>query len=181
MYSLNNNLEINEEYENVCPISMEKMKEPYTLACGHTFDKINIERWLEKKNDCPMCRKKQSKNESEKDKLEKELDEFRKLFDMNYISEYVKNLNDDDIEKTKNKLTSFLGTENESDIQEMINLSLKNILDMLKDDNNKNDNVIDVIKKASKKTEEDVKKSSKDKYDKTLSYFSKIINQKNPM
>lgn len=30
------NLEFNED-DNICPISMEQMIEPFTLACGHTF------------------------------------------------------------------------------------------------------------------------------------------------
>ena len=32
------------------------MTNPYMLKCGHSFDKKNIEKVIEKYNNCPVCR-----------------------------------------------------------------------------------------------------------------------------
>ena len=40
-----------------CPISGEKMKSPYVLDCGHSFEEAKIKEWMKKYNTCPICRK----------------------------------------------------------------------------------------------------------------------------
>jgi hypothetical protein len=43
-----------------CPISLELMNEPLMMRCGHTFEKssIHMHLVLNKREICPMCRKK---------------------------------------------------------------------------------------------------------------------------
>lgn len=46
----------------ICPISQERMKNPVVSTCGHTYEKIEIEGWVEKclkenkSPQCPLCR-----------------------------------------------------------------------------------------------------------------------------
>ena len=40
-----------------CPISQEVMRDPVSLACGHTFDRVSISEWLSANKLCPTCRK----------------------------------------------------------------------------------------------------------------------------
>ena len=40
-----------------CPISQEVMRDPVSLACGHTFDRVSINEWLSVSKLCPTCRK----------------------------------------------------------------------------------------------------------------------------
>ena len=49
------NSNVPEEY--LCPITHAIMKQPVSLACGHTFEKNALEHWLSQKNMCPTCRK----------------------------------------------------------------------------------------------------------------------------
>jgi hypothetical protein len=39
-----------------CPIGQEIMFIPTTTNCGHVFDISNINKWLEKHKECPICR-----------------------------------------------------------------------------------------------------------------------------
>ncbi len=40
-----------------CPISLQVMKDPAILSCGHTFDRASLNTWLSTSNECPSCRK----------------------------------------------------------------------------------------------------------------------------
>ena len=49
------------EYRNVftCPISQEMFQNPVTEGegtCGHTFERIYIEEWINRKHTCPLSR-----------------------------------------------------------------------------------------------------------------------------
>ncbi|KAL4486360.1 hypothetical protein ABPG72_007146 [Tetrahymena utriculariae] len=48
-----------EQNENIfCPISFVPMTDPYLLKnCGHSFQKETIDQCLQKKLECPLCRK----------------------------------------------------------------------------------------------------------------------------
>ncbi|KAL4450498.1 hypothetical protein ABPG74_019396 [Tetrahymena malaccensis] len=54
-----------EENENIfCPISFVPMTDPYLLKnCGHSFQKEAIDQCLEKKLECPLCRKQCTKDD----------------------------------------------------------------------------------------------------------------------
>ena len=39
-----------------CSISREIMEEPVITACGHTFERRQLEKWLSKNTNCPECR-----------------------------------------------------------------------------------------------------------------------------
>ncbi len=39
-----------------CPISLEVMKDPVLAKCSHSFERSEIESWLQKKTTCPVCR-----------------------------------------------------------------------------------------------------------------------------
>jgi hypothetical protein len=41
-----------------CPISLELMKDPVMIECGHSFDLESIQDYFRKHSDCPLCRKK---------------------------------------------------------------------------------------------------------------------------
>lgn len=41
---------------NQCTICLNNLFKPYVLACGHTFHKSCISRWLKKNHMCPLCR-----------------------------------------------------------------------------------------------------------------------------
>lgn len=61
-----------------CPISLELMKDPVIIECGHTFDLANILDYFNKFDDCPLCRQKVDKtrvyrNWSLRQVIEKEL------------------------------------------------------------------------------------------------------------
>ena len=45
-----------EESDNICPITHCKITTPFKLKCSHTFEKVAILEWLQKNNNCPMCR-----------------------------------------------------------------------------------------------------------------------------
>lgn len=47
----------NENDDNNCPISLDKMKNPAKTSCGHVFEKENIIMWIREKRTCPICRK----------------------------------------------------------------------------------------------------------------------------
>lgn len=50
-----------------CPISYEEFNDDDEIVitpCGHIFLKENIEEWLTKTNNCPMCRKNITKNKT---------------------------------------------------------------------------------------------------------------------
>ena len=55
MATIYSSSELPKEYE--CPIDMELMEDPVLAKCTHTFDRSNIEKWLEKHSSCPICRK----------------------------------------------------------------------------------------------------------------------------
>jgi hypothetical protein len=57
----------NDTNNNICPITYEKIVIPYSLQCGHIFEKESIEKWLKKNNSCPICRT-QQKYDNEDDK-----------------------------------------------------------------------------------------------------------------
>jgi len=39
------------------------MQDPFIITtCGHSFEKRNIVTWLEKKNTCPLCQRKATKD-----------------------------------------------------------------------------------------------------------------------
>ena len=40
-----------------CPITQGVLKDPVTLSSGHTFEKSEIEKWLENHNSCPLTRR----------------------------------------------------------------------------------------------------------------------------
>lgn len=40
----------------ICSISLEEIKVPYELCCGHIFEKKEIEKWIEKSATCPLCK-----------------------------------------------------------------------------------------------------------------------------
>lgn len=40
-----------------CPITLETFKIPFILDCGHTFEKDAIEKALNLKQQCPLCKK----------------------------------------------------------------------------------------------------------------------------
>jgi len=40
----------------LCTISQELMSMPVETKCGHTFDKIFLEEWIQRNNTCPICR-----------------------------------------------------------------------------------------------------------------------------
>jgi hypothetical protein len=79
--------------ELICPISNDIIKYPVSTKCGHNFDKYFILQWLEKKENCPICREKiknddLSVNEDIEEKLQKlcfkrkdilKFSEYRKL------------------------------------------------------------------------------------------------------
>ena len=46
-----------EDLVYVCPISQLIMSEPVSLSCGHSFEEIDIKRWLEKNKKCAFCSK----------------------------------------------------------------------------------------------------------------------------
>jgi hypothetical protein len=39
-----------------CPIGQEIMIVPTMTDCGHVFDMPNINKWIEKHDECPICR-----------------------------------------------------------------------------------------------------------------------------
>ncbi|KAM3137631.1 hypothetical protein pb186bvf_010245 [Paramecium bursaria] len=40
-----------------CPLTQQLFKQAYMLnTCGHSFEKEEIEKWLQNKNSCPACR-----------------------------------------------------------------------------------------------------------------------------
>jgi len=39
-----------------CPITMEEIKDPFTLSCAHVFEREAIRNWLKNNNTCPICR-----------------------------------------------------------------------------------------------------------------------------
>jgi len=39
-----------------CPITMEEIKDQFTLSCAHVFEKEAIHNWLKNNNTCPICR-----------------------------------------------------------------------------------------------------------------------------
>lgn len=40
-----------------CPISFEVLRDPViTRSCGHTFERRNIQNWIERYHNCPCCR-----------------------------------------------------------------------------------------------------------------------------
>ena len=39
-----------------CPICLDTFKQPYSIGCSHLFCKNCINKWLEVKNTCPVCR-----------------------------------------------------------------------------------------------------------------------------
>ena len=48
-----------DEEDFLCPISLDLMVDPVRVSpCGHTFDRVNIKRWMEASNIscCPLCR-----------------------------------------------------------------------------------------------------------------------------
>lgn len=52
--------------DNICPIGMQEMTQPFTLkACNHKFELENISSWIaiRKKKTCPVCRKEINKND----------------------------------------------------------------------------------------------------------------------
>ena len=54
--SSNNNEITQDSHESIfCPISNEIMQNPYVLNCGHSFEMKNIDEWIKKKNNCPIC------------------------------------------------------------------------------------------------------------------------------
>lgn len=42
---------------NTCPICLSNKRNCMSLDCRHEFCKVCIERWLEKHNTCPLCRR----------------------------------------------------------------------------------------------------------------------------
>lgn len=54
MAAIHPSSETPKEYE--CPISMGIMRDPVLAKCSHTFERSEIERWLEKNSCCPECR-----------------------------------------------------------------------------------------------------------------------------
>ena len=40
----------------MCPLSLDTFKDPVMDACGHTFERTNIEDWLKKNDTCPLSR-----------------------------------------------------------------------------------------------------------------------------
>jgi predicted nucleic acid-binding Zn-ribbon protein len=47
---------------SICAISLETIKEPHKLKCGHVFEKAKIDKWFESNNTCPVCRNKEFEN-----------------------------------------------------------------------------------------------------------------------
>ena len=50
-----------------CAICQSIYKNPTRISCAHTFCELCIKEWLKKNANCPMCRKKVSKNQTGKD------------------------------------------------------------------------------------------------------------------
>lgn len=49
-------MDVSQNQDFICPISMEIMEDPMSTSCGHIFDRKSIESWLNKQNICPICR-----------------------------------------------------------------------------------------------------------------------------
>lgn len=52
--------------EIICPISHQIMNEPMITKCGHTFDSICLDKWMEDNDNCPMCREDLSQSDINK-------------------------------------------------------------------------------------------------------------------
>jgi len=48
-------VKVNEEKE-ICPITLEEIKDPVVTPCGHKFERLAIERWLLDHWECPLDR-----------------------------------------------------------------------------------------------------------------------------
>ncbi|EKX45487.1 hypothetical protein GUITHDRAFT_53147, partial [Guillardia theta CCMP2712] len=46
--------EVEHPADFLCPISMEVMKDPVIAMDGHSYERQNIERWLEDHNTSPL-------------------------------------------------------------------------------------------------------------------------------
>jgi hypothetical protein len=51
-------LKSSEELENLfmCPLSLDTFEDPVVDKCGHTFERTNIQDWLQKNDTCPLFR-----------------------------------------------------------------------------------------------------------------------------
>lgn len=155
-----------ETVDNVCPISMETMKESHTLECGHTFEKIYVQKWLEKNDSCPLCRRTQSTSENDLISLEQDIMKFREMFfehecDDVKFNERIKNI---DVKKTRkqmerlgengiNQAINFaitamsikMGNNFSPNVLNSMNTHLRNIINELGNDNNNCENMLDII------------------------------------
>jgi hypothetical protein len=172
---IDENMSDSENDTNLCPISMEKMKEPYSLACGHTFDKINIQKWLEKHDDCPLCRRKQAKTNDDTKKLDIDMDNFR-MFDMKELKKQLENINDDDINSAIDSISGILGTEKNSDMNDVLIMLVRNVIGELQNNNNNNVSIFELAKSAATKSKENIDQK---KFSSVASTFNNFMNNKN--
>ena len=56
-----NNENIKEKEEWICPICMEEFREPSVTKCGHVFCRRCISEWLLRSDVCPTCNRKHVK------------------------------------------------------------------------------------------------------------------------
>ena len=46
-----------QQINSICPICLDTFKDPYSIGCSHLFCNICINKWLDEKDSCPVCRK----------------------------------------------------------------------------------------------------------------------------
>ena len=46
-----------QQLNTICPICLDTLKDPYSIGCSHLFCNICIDKWLDEKDSCPVCRK----------------------------------------------------------------------------------------------------------------------------
>jgi Zinc-finger of the MIZ type in Nse subunit len=163
-----------------CPISMEKIKEPYALTCGHVFEKKNIDEWLGRSNRCPVCNEKQPSGSTGIPSLDG-------LFNMKKLSQQMQNITDDDTKIASQSLAGILGSKGDSEAENFLSSLVGNIVQTIQ--TNPTMNMFDVAESASKNMENNdvasrLSKNIKSKFEETtqnsglnFGSISEMINQ----
>jgi len=76
--------------DNVCCICLNKKSDKIIKCkyCNNEFDKICLDKWLKKNNNCPLCRKNISEND-QIDFFEDDYDDFILLNEVDMVSAFL--------------------------------------------------------------------------------------------